>query len=183
MITDNSHPTHSRNLRTPTDWEKRFSRFVTGSCAGAVFSTLVLILDGGIVINLFNDDIVFFFVIYFAVVATAHFAIICIAQYEIMKASKAVDGSENSRLRSEIDRFHEYLLLIFIVTVTIVVELLSLIDFDESFASFITVDILKAFSSLLIFAVCIWKNEVLSTLSENYNEVENVLVQNEVSKP
>lgn len=59
------------------------------------------------------------------------------------------------------------------------VEMISLIDFDETYTSFLCVDILKAFSSSLIFAICIWKNDVVLTLSQNYNEVENVLVQND----
>lgn len=72
--------------------------------------------------------------------------------------------------------------MICIVSFTVMVELHSVVDFDENYASFISVDILKLFSSALIFSICIWKKDILVNLNENYNEVENVLVQSEDQK-
>lgn len=62
------------------------------------------------------------------------------------------------------------------------VELYSVIDYDETYASFIGIDILKLLSSSLLFAICIWRNEILLNFNENYSEVENVLAQNEDQK-
>lgn len=101
----NSDYLNSRNLQTPTDWEQRFSQFVTFSSIAAVLSTVILICDGGIIINLWADDVIMFFMVYFAILAFGNILTICLAKYEFMKAGKGRDdGSENSRLQSENER-------------------------------------------------------------------------------
>lgn len=170
----------------------RFKRLcmVSGCLTGLML--LIAMGDGYLLYGLYSELARMYFAIFFGIAALVLITFSLLSQLEIFKLSRNTATTDNTRFENEKERFvwffqhspvscnnfwfcrfHDSLLLSFIVPISIIVEFHALMDFDEAYASFICVDLLKTFSSALIFATCVLRSDFTPVYLVDSQEFEN----------